>query len=169
MNTLPRESVHRDPRFSPLLFPFLFPEEIEREREVTPKHARPSIIFFLFPWSGLCLGVWRCSHFSLKKSGTLARYKIWLASSLSIKSLLLASQSCTLPFISFFFLGKREIEEEVNQARALTYSTKKENCAVVNSLWGAWFVWIAFKAGSRPLLTAAWFSTTCFFIPFQAA
>jgi hypothetical protein len=69
----------------------------------------------------------------------------------------------------FFFLGKREIEEEVNQARALTYSTKKENCAVVNSLWGAWFVWIAFKAGSRPLLTAAWFSTTCFFIPFQAA
>jgi hypothetical protein len=53
----------------------------------------------------------------------------------------------------FFFLGKREIEEEVNQARALTYSTKKENCAVVNSLWGAWFVWIAFKAGSRPLLT----------------
>lgn len=29
-------------------------------------------------------------------------------------------------------MGKREIEEEVNQARALTYSTKKENCAVVN-------------------------------------
>ena len=29
-------------------------------------------------------------------------------------------------------VGKREIEEEVNQARALTYSTKKENCAVVN-------------------------------------
>lgn len=68
------------------------------------------------------------------------------------------------PSSPFSPVGKREIEEEVNQARALTYSTKKENCAVVNSLRGAWFVWIAFKAGSRPLLTV-WrqvFSFICF-------
>ena len=36
------------------------------------------------------------------------------------------------PSSPFSPVGKREIEEEVNQARALTYSTKKENCAVVN-------------------------------------
>ena len=38
------------------------------------------------------------------------------------------------PSSPFSPVGKREIEEEVNQARALTYSTKKENCAVVNNL-----------------------------------
>lgn len=37
-------------------------------------------------------------------------------------------------FSSFVFNGKQRRNREVNQARALTYSTKKENCAVVNSL-----------------------------------